>query len=206
MTFVIGLTGGIGSGKTVASDHFATLGVPIIDTDVIARKIVEPEQPALLSLVEFFGETILQSDGALDRGELRKLAFTNKENKQKLDSITHPAIRSEMFKQISQTASPYCIAVIPLLTADSVFSESLQRILVVTTELETKIKRVMKRSNLNREEVMRIMATQLSDKERLSFADDVISNDGSIKDVHSKVDKLHNFYLSLSDNTSDNER
>ena len=198
MTFVIGLTGGIGSGKTVASDHFATLGVPIIDTDVIARTIVEHGQPALLSLVDFFGETILQSDGSLDRGELRKLAFANEKNKQKLDSITHPAIRSEMFKQISQTASPYCIAVIPLLTADSVFSESLQRILVVTTELETKIKRVMKRSNLSREEVMRIMATQLSDEERLSFADDVITNDGSIEDVHDDVKKLHELYLSFS--------
>ena len=205
MTFVIGLTGGIGSGKTVASDHFATLGVPIIDTDVIARTIVEPGQPALLSLVEFFGETILQSDGSLDRGELRKLAFANKENKQNLDSITHPAIRTEMFEQVSQANSAYCIVVIPLLTAGSVFSESLQRILVVTTELETKIKRVMKRSNLSREEVMRIMATQLSDEERLSFADDVINNDGSIEDAHSKVEKLHNFYLSLSDNTSESQ-
>lgn len=200
MTYVIGLTGGIGSGKTVASDHFATLGVPVIDTDVIARTIVEPGQPALLSLVEAFGKSILQVDGNLDRGELRKLAFANKQNKQKLDSITHPAIRLEMFKQVRQTSSPYCIVVIPLLTADSPFSESLQRILVVTTELETKIKRVMKRSNLSRDEVERIMATQLSDEERLSFADDVITNDGSIEDVHNKVVKLDALYLTLSKN------
>jgi len=198
MSYIVGLTGGIGSGKTVASDHFATLGVPVIDTDVIARKIVEPGKPALSLLVNEFGEQILSADGSLNRDQLRQLAFANKENKARLDAITHPAIRADMFQQVSQVTHPYCIIVIPLLVPDSSFSELLQRILVVTTELETKIMRVMKRSNLSRQEVTQIMATQITDEERLKFADDVIANDGTIADAQEKVEELHQQYLILS--------
>jgi len=192
MSYIVGLTGGIGSGKTVASDHFATLGVPVIDTDVIARKIVEPGKPALSLLVDEFGEQILSADGSLNRDQLRQLAFANKENKARLDAITHPAIRADMFQQVSQVTHPYCIIVIPLLVPDSSFSELLQRILVVTTE------RVMKRSNLSRQEVTQIMATQITDEERLKFADDVIANDGTIADAQEKVEELHQQYLILS--------
>ena len=198
MSYVVGLTGGIGSGKTVASDHFETIGVPVIDTDVIARKVVEPASPTLLKLVAAFGEEILLDDGNLNRAKLRAKAFSNKETKATLDNITHPAIRQETFHQIENVEHPYCIVVVPLLTADSSFAEFMHRILVVTTEHETKITRVQKRSNLRRDEVERIMATQLSDKQRLAFSDDVIANDGSIKDVKQKVEALHEKYLDLA--------
>lgn len=198
MSFVVGLTGGIGSGKTVASDHFSKLGVPIIDTDIIARKIVEPGAPALAELVEAFGSDILLADGSLNRSALRILAFSSDKNKATLDSITHPAIRLETFGQIEQANYPYCIVVVPLLTAGSAFSELMDRILVVTAERETKITRVMQRSQLSRGEVERIMTTQLSDAERLEFADDVITNDTSIKDAQTEVEKLHELYLELS--------
>lgn len=195
---VVGLTGGIGSGKTVVSDHFAELGVPVVDTDVIARLIVEPDHPTLDALVAAFGQNILLDDGNLDRSALRELAFSSPENKLTLDNITHPAIRLETLKQIDAVTHPYCLVVVPLLTADSPFGETMDRILVVTADRETKIERVKKRSNLDRDEVERIMATQLDDTERLNFADDVINNDGSIADAHQAVEKLHELYLELS--------
>jgi len=196
-TYIVGLTGGIGSGKTVASDHFSKLGVPVIDTDVIARQVVEPGQPALQQLIKAFGNDILDDKGELDRGALRAIAFSSAKNKQQLDSITHPAIQAETLQQISQVAFSYCIVVVPLLRPESEFGEMMNRIIVVTAELETKIQRVIKRSNLKREEVEAIIASQLSDDERLSFADDVIANDGSIQDVYDAVEKLHTQYLRL---------
>ena len=198
MSYVVGLTGGIGSGKTVASDHFAIIGVPVIDTDVIARKIVEPGSAVLNELVAAFGNTILLKDASLNRGELRTIAFSDKDNKAILDNITHPAIRKETLNQVKDVDYPYCIVVVPLLTADSPFAELMQRILVVTTETETKITRVQKRSGLSRNEIERIMATQLDDEQRLSFADDVIANDDSIVDVQRSVEALHKKYLDLT--------
>ena len=198
MTFVVGLTGGIGSGKTVVSDYLAELGVPIIDTDVIARTIVEPGQPALAQLVSEFGQQILQENGELDRAALRTLAFSNDENKARLDAITHPAIRVETFKQISSTDYPYCVVVVPLLVAGSEFALLMQRTLVVTADHNTKVERVMKRSSISRQEVERIMHTQISDAERLAFADDVIVNDGSIDQAHQQAKAMHQKYLELS--------
>ena len=198
MSFVVGLTGGIGSGKTVASDHFATLGVPVIDTDIIARQIVEPGAPALAQLVAKFGQEIILGSGDLDRTALRKIAFSSDSNKAALDSITHPAIRVETVNQIQQANYPYCIVVVPLLSSSSAFSQLMERILVVTAQRETKITRVMKRSQLTRDEVITIMATQLTDEERIEFCDDVIRNDGSIADAHAEVEALHNLYLELS--------
>ena len=142
--YVIGLSGGIGSGKTVVSDHFASLGVSVVDTDVIARVIVEPGQPALVKLVEEFGDEILEPNGELSRGTLRKIAFASANNKAKLDSITHPAIRLETIRQIEQSESDYCLVVVPLLTADSPFSKFMQRIVIVTADKEVKINRVKK--------------------------------------------------------------
>lgn len=198
MPLIIALTGGIGSGKTVASDHFGTLGVPVIDTDIIAREIVEPGQPTLVELCDAFGNDILDSSGKLNRDILRKIAFSNTENKQKLDSITHPAIRTETSRQIGIVEFTYCIVVIPLLTQDSPFIELADRVTVVLADKDIKIKRVMQRSNLSREETIAIMRSQISDEERLEFADDVIHNNSSIEDVHQLVEKLHLEYLRLS--------
>lgn len=198
MTFVIGLTGGIGSGKTVVSDYFLEIGASVIDTDVIARTVVEPNQPALIELVKVFGERILLESGELDRSALRTIAFSNKENKAHLDAITHPAIRVETFKQINATEYPYCIVVVPLLSPNSEFAQLMQRTLVVTANHDTKVARVMKRNSMSRQEVERIMSTQLSDAERLAFADDVIANDGTIEDARQHAEALHQNYLDLS--------
>jgi len=154
--YVVGLSGGIGSGKTVASNHFATLNVSIVDTDIIAREIVEPGRPALDALQQAFGTEILLENGELDRSALREIAFSSKENKAMLDSITHPAIREETATQIARCTSTYCIVVVPLLTADSEFISVMQRVLVVTADTELKIQRVMQRSQLSREQVSRI--------------------------------------------------
>jgi len=196
--FVVGLSGGIGSGKTVASDHFASLGVNVVDTDIIARQIVEPGQPALTKLVLEFGDEILEPSGDLNRGMLRKIAFASAENKAKLDSITHPAIRLETLRQIEQCESNYCLVVVPLLTAESPFSKFMQRIVIVTADEEVKIDRVKKRSGLSREEVLKIMSTQLEDEDRLKFADDVIENNSTLKHVYAEVEKLHKHYTKLA--------
>ena len=198
MPYVIGLTGGIGSGKTVVSDHFAELGVPVIDTDVIARVIVEPGQPALNQLAEAFGHQILSKDGYLDRTVLRKIAFSNDTAKATLDSITHPAIGTETLTQIANVTFPYCIVVVPLLTADSQFAALMQRVLVVTADHMSKVKRVQLRSDLTADEVETIMRTQLTDAQRLQFADDVIENNGSISDAHARTEELHKLYQELS--------
>ena len=203
MTFVIGLTGGIGSGKTLISDRFATLGVPVIDTDVIARKVVEPGQATLLSLVDTFGKQILSKEGSLDRAVMRKIAFANSENKKLLDSITHPAIGAETFTQIESVDYPYCLVVVPLLKSGSRFESLMQRILIVTANHNTKIRRVQKRSSLLADEVEQIMQTQLSDAQRRQFADDELINDGSKKDAYLKVDKLHKQYLKIAVNSTD---
>ncbi len=196
--YVVGLSGGIGSGKTVASDHFAELGVSIVDTDIIARQIVEPGKPALIALAKQFGDDVIDSNGELNRGALRKIAFSSSENKALLDAITHPAIRDETIIQIKQSKTPYCLVVVPLLTQDSPFFKVMQRVLIVTADTETKIARVIKRSGLSRDEILRIMNTQLSDEERLTFADEVIANDSSLEHVYSEVARLHQIYLELS--------
>ena len=198
MSYVIGLTGGIGSGKTLISDHFATFDIPIIDTDIIARQIVEPKQGALAELVSCFGERILLPDGHLNRSELRSLAFASPKNKQALDNITHPAIRKETAQQVALVTDAYCLVVITLLNKNSPFFSLLQRVLVVTANRDTKIERVKKRSQLTKQEVVRIMETQLDDTERLSFADDVIENDSTIEHAYNQVEKLHQAYLALA--------
>ena len=195
MTYVVGLSGGIGSGKTLISDQFAKLGVPVIDTDVIARMVVEPGNATLQSLVDTFGKQILSVDGSLNRAAMRKIAFANSENKKLLDSITHPAIGAETFKQVEDVSYPYCLVVIPLLQAGSQFQSLLQRILIVTADHQTKVERVQKRSNLSADEVERIMQTQATDTDRRKFADDELENNGSKKDAYQIVDTLHQQYL-----------
>ncbi|GAA6139401.1 dephospho-CoA kinase [Arenicella sp. 4NH20-0111] len=195
---IIGLSGGIGSGKTVVSDHFGHLGVSVVDTDVIARKVVEPGKPALDSLVQEFGSSILNSDGSLNRSNLRELAFASSSNKRRLDAITHPAIRIETVKQINQSEGSYCIVVVPLLYKESPFLAMMNRVLIVTADREVKIARVQKRNNFSRDQVIQIMDTQLSDEKRLEFADDVIKNDSSLEHVYREVEVLHETYSSLT--------
>lgn len=196
--YVVGLSGGIGSGKTVVSNHFAKLGVDVIDTDVIARKIVEPGAPALIELTAAFGSEILRASGELNRDVLRQRAFANNQSKAKLDQITHPAIYKEALLQIQASESAYCLVVVPLLNKESVFTSMMNRIVVVAADINTKIARVEKRSQLSREDVLQIIKTQLSDEQRAAFADDIIENNSTLEHVYTEAEKLHQRYLKLS--------
>lgn len=198
MSFTVGLTGGIGSGKTLISNRLSEHGVPIIDTDIIAREIVMPGEPTLKRLAERFGEEVLLSDGQLNRSKLRQIAFSSPTTKQALDEITHPAIRSATANQIAAVNHAYCVVVIPLLTKESKFGQFLQRILAVNCETEIRIKRVMQRNNLSRKEVFAILNTQISDAEREDFADDIINNNRSKEHALHHTDELHKTYLAMS--------
>lgn len=196
-TFTVVLTGGIASGKTAVSDRFSKLGVPVIDTDVIARKVVEPGKPALTQIVEEFGEDFLDSDGRLDRRRMRDAIFSDAKQKDRLEAILHPLIAGEVMRQIDQLAAPYCILVIPLY-AESIHYSWNDRVLVVDVDEETQTERVMARDDITREQAQAILDAQSSREERLSLADDVLENSGPLSELEAKVRALHGKYLNLS--------
>lgn len=200
----IGLTGGIGSGKTVVSDAFKELNVPIVDTDVIAREVIIKDESLLLKLVDTFGSEILDKNNTLDRSKLRDIAFINKENKKKLDNIMHPAIRQSTLEEVQNYEDlkhPYCIIVVPLLI-ETGFIKLVDRVLVVTAPLERKLQWLEKRSQLSPTKANIIMNKQSSDKEKLAQADDVINNDSDIENIHIKISELHQQYLKLDSKKS----
>ena len=195
----IGLTGGIGSGKTIVSDAFKELNVPIVDTDVIAREVIIKDESLLLKIVDTFGSEILDKNNTLDRSKLRDIAFINKENKKNLDNIMHPAIRQSTLEEVQNYEDlkhPYCIIVVPLLI-ETGFIKLVDRVLVVTAPLERKLQWLEKRSQLSPTKANIIMNKQSSDKEKLAQADDVINNDSDIENIHIKVSELHQQYLKL---------
>ena len=194
---IIGLTGGIGSGKTAVSDHFAALGVPVVDTDLISRQLVEPGQPLLKTIIREFGESYLDAAGQLDRAALRRLIFSEPQARRKLESILHPAIRQEAERQLAQMQAYYAILVIPLLVENSA-DYPLDRILVVDTPESEQIKRVMQRDGSSMESAQKILQNQASRAQRLDLADDVITNDADLPALHTAVDKLHARYLELA--------
>ncbi|HEY3487177.1 MAG TPA: cell division protein ZapD [Gammaproteobacteria bacterium] len=193
---VIGLTGGIGSGKTTVADLFAQYGVPIIDADRSARELVEPGQPALNQITQSFGPEILNGNGTLDRKKLRELIFNDPKQRKQLEDILHPLIRNNMLEQLDAVDSPYAILVIPLLV-DTGNWDMIDRILVVDTEEDLQIDRVMQRDAISQEQTETIIDNQVSRQERLAAADDVIENTGSIDDLKTQVKRFHEFYLSL---------
>ena len=197
MTGVVALTGGIGAGKTVVSDCFARLGVPVIDTDIIARHIVSPGLPAYEKLIVAFGAQIVRQDGSLDRAKLRALAFSSQAKKEQLDNITHPAIYREVLSQINFIKEIYCLVVIPLLARDSPYQQICHRVLLVSADRELRVLRVIQRGGVEREDVLKIMRYQLSDEALSGLADDVIRNNGTMDDVHQAVVSLHQKYLCL---------
>jgi len=188
------LTGGIASGKTAVSDHFAHLGVPVIDTDRIAREIVEPGQPALQSIADSFGPGILDGDGALDRRKMRKMIFSDPVLKSRLENILHPLISAEVLRQIGRQTGPYCILVIPLFAESSSYTW-INRVLVVDVPEEVQIERVMARDKIEREQAEAILRAQTSRQKRLTLADDVLENSGSFSELKKQVEKLHRIYL-----------
>lgn len=199
--FIVALTGGIASGKTAVSDRFAALGVPIIDTDLIAHAVVKPGQPALREIVTAFGQDILQPDGTLNRRLLREAIFSDPAARLKLESILHPAIRAQVQQDIAAVEAPYCIVVIPLFTESSAKANSydwVDRVLVVDTTEETQVRRVMQRDDVSREQAQAALAAQASRQSRLELADDVIENNGAAAELDAKVKRLHELYLRLS--------
>jgi dephospho-CoA kinase len=188
------LTGGIASGKTAVSDHFARLGVPVVDTDRIAHDMVEPGQPALQRIADSFGPGILDCGGALDRRKMRKLIFSDPVLKSRLENILHPLISEEVLRQIGRQTGPYCILVIPLFAESSSYTW-IDRVLVVDVPEEVQIKRVMARDQIEWEQAEAILQAQTGRHKRLALADDVLDNSGSFSELKKRVEKLHRFYL-----------
>lgn len=188
--FVVGITGGIGSGKSAVTDHLETLGITVVDADKVARVVVEPGTPGLAAIAEHFGEDILLADGRLDRAALRKIVFDNPDERKVLEGITHPRIRDEISRQLSEANSPYVVLSSPLLleSGQNTFADY---VVVVDVPEEVQLTRTMARDNNSEALVKQIMAAQLDRKTRLSRADTSIMNDGSLEALYERVKKLH---------------
>ena len=197
MTFVVGLTGGIGSGKSAAADRFAELNITVVDADIASRAVVEPGMPALLSIEEHFGSDILQADGYLDRTQLRHKVFADPNERKWLQNLLHPLINQYIKDKISASSSPYTVLVNPLLI-ESGQHVWCQRLLVIDVPTEVQIERTMARDNNTREQVENILNAQANRDTRLGLADDVISNERDLAHLDAEVDKLHDLYLSLA--------
>ena len=192
--FRVALTGGIATGKTTVASLFATHGVPVIDTDVIAREVVEPGQPALAAVVDAFGKEVLAADGRLDRPRLRERIFGDAEARRRLEAILHPAIRAEMERQSRAAGGPYQVLVIPLLVEGG-RRDHIDRVLVVDVPEATQIERLVRRDGVSRDQAEAALRAQASRDARLAFADDVIENTGDLAALETRVAKLHGDYL-----------
>lgn len=197
--FLVGLTGGIGSGKSAAADRFAALGAGLVDTDLIAHQLTAPGGHALDALRASFGAEIVGSDGAMDRAVMRARAFADPAARQRLEAILHPLIRAEAAAQVaSLSAVPYVVLVVPLLVESGHYRDDCQRICVVDCPEALQVERVTRRSGLPAEQVQAIMAAQVSRQERLAAADDVIDNSGDLASLHRQVDVLHARYSAMA--------
>lgn len=199
--FVIGLTGGIGSGKTAATNYLAQLGITIVDADLASRVVVEPGKPALKAIAEQFGEHVITEAGALDRRALREIVFADPNALKTLEGITHPAIGQELRAQIAASLSPYTVLVSPLLFETSQ-KELVHRTLVIDAPAELQVQRTMARDQVPEAQVAAIMKAQLERTKRLDQADDVVENHGSLEKLHGELDVLHKLYLELASNHS----
>jgi dephospho-CoA kinase len=195
--FRVGLTGGIASGKSVVADMFADLGVPVIDTDVIAREVVEPGKPALDEIRRRFGEHVIGAAGNLDRAVMRKEIFTNKDARLDLEAIVHPRIGEETRRQADAAGGRYQIIVVPLLTTSRLV-RFVDRVLVVDCDTDTQLRRLLERDTETVEQAQRILAAQASREERLAIADDVIVNEGSLAETRADVSRLDRKYRRLA--------
>jgi dephospho-CoA kinase len=195
--FRVALTGGIASGKTTVADLFAALGVPVIDTDQIARQVVEPGQPTLTAVVAAFGPDVLDADGRLDRRRMRERIFADPAARQQLNAILHPAIRAEMERQSRHAGGPYQVLVIPLLTEGG-RRDHVDRVLLVDVPEALQVERLMWRDGVTREQALASLNAQATRAQRLALADDVLRNTGQVEDMRGKVAELHQRYLQLA--------
>jgi dephospho-CoA kinase len=196
--FRVALTGGIASGKTTVANLFAELGVPLIDTDVIARQVVEPGQPALAEVIAAFGSDMLDADGHLDRRRMRTRIFSDPTARQRLEAILHPAIRAEMERLSREAVGPYQVLVIPLLT-EGRRRDHVDRVLLVDVPEELQIQRLMVRDGVSYEQAKVSLNAQATRAERLAMADDVVRNTGQVNELRDEVAKLHARYLVLAE-------
>ncbi len=190
----IGLTGGIGSGKTAASDHFASLGAEVIDTDLLSRELVEPGQVALAEIAVTFGPEVLAMDGRLDRKALREIVFADPDARKRLETILHPRIRDAMLARADHARAPYVVFVIPLLI-ETGQQDLVDRVLLIDVPEDLQRTRVAARDGLDDAQIDDILQAQTERETRLHHADDVICNDGDIKKLHTAIEKLHRKYL-----------
>jgi dephospho-CoA kinase len=196
--FTVGLTGGIGSGKSTVADCFAALGVPVIDTDVIARDLAAPGGAALDAIRAVFGEAVMQADGTLDRAALRRRVFADSAARHQLEAILHPRIRQVVGDMLATLTAPYALIVIPLLAETGGYRDVLNRVLVVDCPEDVQIARVRARSGLTQAEIKAILAAQAGRAERLGVADDIIVNTASLETLRAEVAALHQRYLALA--------
>jgi dephospho-CoA kinase len=195
MSFVVGLTGGIGSGKSAVGDLFAARGIAVIDTDAIAHELTAPGGAAMPAIRAEFGDAVAAADGALDRAAMRAIVFADPSARKRLEGILHPMIRIESERRLAAAESPYVIYMVPLLVESGDYHKRVNRVAVVDCREETQIARVMQRNGLARPDIERILAAQASRAERLAAADDVIDNDGALAELAPRIDQLHQSYL-----------
>lgn len=197
MSFVVGITGGIGSGKSAVTKQLESLGIVIVDADVVAREVVEPGQPALAEIVKYFGDHIVSYDGKLDRAALRKIVFESDVDRKVLESITHPRIRESIQAQLAAAQSPYVVLSSPLLLESGQASFA-NYVVVVDTSEATQIQRTMLRDNNDESLVQKIMAAQLPRMDRVMKADHVLDNNGTLQHLEEQVTALHRDLLALA--------
>ncbi|MBD8474365.1 dephospho-CoA kinase [Pseudomonas sp. CFBP 8770] len=194
--WVLGLTGGIASGKSAAAQRFAELGVHVVDADQASRWVVEPGRPALAALVQRYGVALLQADGSLDRGALRKVIFEDAQERRWVEALLHPLIAEEIARSLASATSPYAVFVSPLMVESGQYRTT-QRLLVVDAPEAVRVARTLLRDHTTPEQVQAILKAQASREQRLALADDVLVNDRDLAWLHSEVERLHAFYLTL---------
>jgi dephospho-CoA kinase len=199
MRFCVGLTGGIGCGKSQATGTFAELGADVVDTDAIAHELTAPGGRAMDALRQSFGSEYVRQDGSLDRDRMRELVFSDPTAKSRLEAIIHPMIRAESRRRVQEGTAPYVVLVVPLLLETGAYRDMVNRVLVVDCDESQQIARTTARSGLSEDAVRRIMAAQLPRHRRLQHADDVLSNDADIRSLRSQVEALHKRYLELAE-------
>ncbi len=202
MTLIIGLTGGIGCGKSSVSQFFSELGMAVIDTDVIAHSLTQSKGSAIPAIQEYFGYHFITSAGMLDRNKMRELVFNDDNARSMLEKILHPLILAEVHQLLKQTDSPYAILVVPLLFETEDYQQIVDRILVVDCDEQQQIARVMARSHLSEQQVKTIIATQTPRINRLQHADDIIVNNQDMNYLRMQVLHLHHEYMLLAQNHS----
>lgn len=198
MTFLVGLTGGIGSGKSAAADIFGELGAAVVDTDAIAHELTAPGGAAIDPIRAAFGAEVIGATGALDRAAMRRRVFADAQAKARLEGILHPMIRAEADRRSAASSAPYVVLVVPLLVESGSYRSRVQRVAVVDCPEDIQVARVMSRSGLSADEARAIMAAQASRAQRLAVADDIIDNGGALAALRPQVEALHRQYLEMA--------